>query len=403
MAVFKWRGGWAHDYRDATGVRHRSTHATKAEAVAEAARLGVRRRSRLRPSVDPRVTVAQYAAHWLDTIAPPVLKRRAHQAHASAVRLYIAPRLGTLRLAEVRRSDVRAFLTGCRRAGVTGAPLAPGSVRLIYSALRAMLNAAIDDELVTGNVAAKLGRHFRLQPTAHERQAATAERVLEPGERRALLEAARSDEGGVWYPLVLVYDRAGLRLGEGRALELSDVRFEARKLRIRQAADDETDALERPKHGPREVDLSPGLAEVLEAHISGLERAATETGRPLGRWLFPSTAGTMLDAANIRRALRRLAQRAGLPPVSPQDLRHTFGSTLATRELPQYVQQQMGHRDITTTIGTYGSAFQARPRVGVALLDDGMLRVARRPRGDKVVTLGHGRTRREVGSDGNCS
>jgi integrase len=369
----------------------------------EAARIGVHRRSRLRPSVDPRVTVAQYAAHWLGTIAPPLLKPRAHQAHASAVRLYIAPRLGTVRLAELRRSDVRAFLTGCRRAGVTGRPLTPGSVRLVYSALRAMLNAAIDDELVAGNVAAKLGRQFRLHPTAHERQAATAQRVLEPGQRRALLEAARHDEGGVWYPLVLVYDRAGLRLGEGRALEISDVRFEARKLRIRHAADDKTDALESPKHGAREVDLSPGLAEVLEAHISGLERAAAATGRPLARWLFPSTAGTLLDAANIRRALRRLARRAGLAAVSPQDLRHTFGSTLATRELPQYVQQQLGHRDITTTIGTYGSAFQARPRVGVALLDDGMLRVARRPRGDKVVTLGHGRTRQEVVSDGDSS
>jgi len=400
MAVFKWRGRWAHDYRDAAGIRHRTTHASQADARAEAARIRIHRRGRLGPRIDPRATVADYAAHWLKTITPPLLKRRAFEAHASAARLYIVPRLGTLRLTDLRRSDVKAFLAGCQREGASGQPLTRGSVRLVYSAIRAMLNAAIDDELVSGNVAAKLGRKLRLQPTAHERHAATAQRVLEPAERRALLEAARQDEGGVWYPVVLVYDRAGLRLGEGRALEISDVRFETRKLRVRHAADDKTDALEEPKHGPREVDLSPGLAEVLEAHISGLERAAAETGRPLTRWLFPSTAGTMLDAANIRRALRRLARRAGLPPVSPQDLRHTFGSTLATTELPQYVQQQMGHRDITTTIGTYGGAFHARPRRGVALLDDGMLRVCRRAGGDKVVTLGRGRTREGSGSNG---
>ena len=403
MAVFKWRGGWAHDYRDAAGIRHRTTHARKADAVAEAARVGIHRRGRLRPRIDPRSTVAEYAARWLQTIAPPTLKRRAFDAHASAVRLYIVPRLGTLRVTELRRSDVKAFLTSCQREGTSGRPLTRGSVRLVYSAIRAMLNAAIDDELVTGNVAAKLGRQLRLQPTAHERQAATAQRVLEPAERRALLEAARTDGGGPWYPLVLTLDRAGLRVGEALALEVSDVRFEARRLRIRQALSDRTGELESPKHGPREVDLSPGLAEVLEAHLSGLEVAAGAAGHPLGRWLFPSHAGTPLDAHNVRRAFRRLSRVAGLEPVTPHDLRHTFGSTLATTELPQYVQQQMGHRDITTTIGTYGSAFHAHPRRGVALLDEGMLRVARRASGDKVVTLGRGRTRVAAASGGKDS
>lgn len=402
MAVFKWaaKGKWAHDYRDATGVRHRTLHDTRDEAKAEEQRLGSgRRRSRLRPSVDARITIAEYAARWLDRIKPPVLKRKAWRAHAVMVALYITPRLGKIRITELRRSDCIAFLTGCQQKGASGRPLARGSVRVIYSALRAMLHAAIDDELVTGNVAARLGRKFRLQGSAAEHQAATEQRVLEPAGRRALSEAARTDGGGIWYPLVLTLERAGLRLGEVLGLEISDVRFEARKLRIRQALDGETGDLESPKHGPRLVDLSPGLAEVLEAHIAGLERAATAEGRKVGKWLFPSEAGTPLDAANVRRALRRLSKVAGLEPVTPQDLRHTFGSTLATRELPQYVQHQMGHRDISTTIRIYGSAFQARPRHGVALMDAGMVRVAKRSRGDRVVTIGAGRTRGEVVTD----
>jgi integrase len=324
------------------------------------------------------------------------LKPQAYLAHRKAVELYIAPRLGRFRVTELRRSDVIGFLAASQAMGVGGRPLRRGSLRLIYSALRAMLHAAINDELVTGNVAAKLGREFRLQPSAHERQAATAQRVLEPGERKALLEAARAEGDGGWLPLVLVYDRAGLRLNEALGLEISDVRFEARKLRVKQAIDGRSGEVQEPKHGPREVDLSPGLAEVLEAHISGLEAAAEADNRKLGRWLFSTREGTPLDGANVRRTFRRLSKVAGLEHVTPQDLRHTFGSTLATRELPQYVQQQMGHRDINTTIGTYGSAFNARPRVGVALLDDGMLRLARRPRGDKVVTIGRGKTRNDV-------
>src|SRR5262252_9177197 len=216
MAVFRWREGWAHDYRDSSGIRRRTWHPTQHEAKDEERRLGttIRGRRRLRPRVDPRSTVAGYAARWLETIRPPILKAQAFAAHANAVRLYIAPRLGPMRLVDLRRSDVQAFLTGCLVTGVGGDPLSRGSVRVIYSALRAMLNAAIDDELITGNVAAKLGRKFRLQPTAHDRQAATQQRVLEPAERRVFLEAARTDDNGVWYPLVVTLDRAGLRIGE---------------------------------------------------------------------------------------------------------------------------------------------------------------------------------------------
>src|SRR5262249_60248868 len=77
---------------------------------------------------------------------------------------------------------------------------------------------------------------------------------------------------------------------------------------------------------------------------------------------------------------------------APHALCHTFGSTLATEELPQYVQQQMGHASVQITIDTYGSAFRAKPRTGVALLDRGMAEapVARgaRRNGSKVVANG---------------
>src|SRR5262249_35911279 len=201
------------------------------------------------------------------------------------------------------------------------------------------------------------------------------------------------------HPLLLTYDRAGLRLGEGIALEIDDVRFATGKLNVRQALDERTHELGLPKHGPRLVDLAPGLMDVLTVHVRELKRAALERGQPLARWLFPSQAGTPLDARNVRRAVARFARKAGLGRVTPHDLRHTFGSTLATEELPQYVQQQMGHASVQITIDTYGSAFRAKPRTGVALLDRGMAEapVARggRRSGSKVVATG---ARRRAGA-----
>jgi integrase len=169
--------------------------------------------------------------------------------------------------------------------------------------------------------------------------------VLEPEERHALLLATRQHAPD-WYPLVLLYDRAGVRLGEATGLYIADVRFLTGTLRVARTLDERTGAPGLPKFGPRVVDLSPDLAAVLKQHIAGLKGAALAGGTILGPWLFPSRVGTPLNASGVRRALRRIARLAGLESVSPHDLRHTFGDTLAKTQSPQYVQQQLGHSSI---------------------------------------------------------
>jgi hypothetical protein len=48
-------------------------------------------------------------------------------------------------------------------------------------------------------------------------------------------------------------------------------------------------------------------------------------------WCSPSLTGTELDAANVRRAFRRVVRAAGLEPGewSPRELRHSFVSLLS--------------------------------------------------------------------------
>jgi integrase len=369
------RGAWYVDHYDASGTRRQYRFKTADEAVAYAQKVGAYSRRRARHGVaapiDPTVTVGAYAATWLDAIAPH-LKPRAYEAHAAAVKLYIAPRLGTRRLVELTRADVKAFLTGCKKAGVSGRPLKPGSVRLVKSALSAMLNEAVEDGVCASNVAARLGRKFRFHPTAEERKASIEQRVLELEERAALSLATRQ-HAPAWYPLLLVYDRAGLRCGEGIGLHVDDVRFATGKLNVVRTLDERTGAEGPPKFGPRVVDLSPELVAVLKLHVAGLKRAILAAGATPGPWLFPSRDGGPLDASNVRRVLRRVALKAGLGSVSPHDLRHTFGDVLARTQSAQYVQQQLGHRDVGFTLRTYASLSRAEPRDGgVAALDSGM-------------------------------
>lgn len=369
------------DYRDAQNVRRKPEYATRAEANDDAKRLvptSAQRRSGV--ELDSRLTLADYSTRWLARIAPPALKQRAYDVHARALRLYLLPRLGGVRLVDLRRGAIRDALADCAARGGTdretkGArPLKPGSVRTIYSAIRACLQSAVDDELLVANPASKLGgkRGLRCEPTKRERQQRIEQRVLDADELATFAHHTKQHAPG-WLPLLLVYMRAGLRLGEAVALEIDDFSAAAGgSLRVRQAIDFITGTLGPPKFGPRVVDLtlSPELVAVLRAQVAGLKRRAVQTSRIGPRWLFPSASsrGTALGPRNVNRALARLGRAAGLPrPVSPQDLRHTYATLLIEAGCtPAYVQQQLGHASIQLTIDTY--AVTAKPRLPAGLV-----------------------------------
>jgi integrase len=387
------RRRWVLDYRDAQGRRHVPSFRTRAEAE-EAWRLRVPTVSQRRAGrgLDPQLTLRDWAAQWLRQIAPPILKPRAYEPHAEAMAAHIVPTLGDWPLLELRRGVVRAFLIDRRqRGGVHGRPLAPGSVRKIYSALRACLQAAVEDELLAANVAVRLGgkRGLRLEPTKRERRQRIEARTPSREELLHFFRAVRHRRSAGWYPLLLTYARTGLRLGEAIALEVGDLDLATATLHVRQACNRRTMALEEPKHGPRIIDLSlsPELQAVLRVHVHSLKRAALQRGQPLTRWLFPSQAGLPIESTHVTHVVARLAAAAGLArPRSPHDLRHAYASALVAAGAPiAYVQRQLGHASIQLTVDCYGSAFPiATPTTLVGVLD--APRLARS--GNKVVAEG---------------
>src|SRR5262249_18679713 len=278
---------------------------------------------------------------------------------------------GARPVAELTRPGLRAFLVGCRKRGVAGRPIKSGSIYAIYATVRAMLNAAIEDGVRPDNPAARLGKVLRLHPTKLARQAAIRRRALDREQTHRLLEHTRTAEPA-WYPLVLLLARAGLRIGEALMLRLDDYNAAARTLRVERAWNAKHKREELPKHGARVVDVSPQLATVLDAHVAALLKVVGLDGVPVVRWLFPSVVGTMLDGRNVRRPLARLAEGADLGRgLGPHDLRHTVASQLiAAGKSPVYVQRQLGHASVATTVDLYGSALPLEDRSGVAALDD---------------------------------
>ncbi len=71
-------------------------------------------------------------------------------------------------------------------------------------------------------------------------------------------------------------------------------------------------------------------------------------------WVFPSDAGTPLDAARVAKRFRSLLRVAGLPRFRLYDLRHTYATDLLAAGAPiTCVANQLGHRKPTTTLAFY--------------------------------------------------
>src|SRR5262245_29195183 len=71
--------------------------------------------------------------------------------------------------------------------------------------------------------------------------------------------------------------------------------------------------------------------------------------------VFTNRAGGPLDARVLRCELRSVLERAGLPRLRIQDLRHSASTLLLAAGTPLHVVSRLlGHSTITLTSNTYG-------------------------------------------------
>ncbi len=352
-------GKWLVDYRDGAGIRRILTFDTQEQAKDALASKMVESRQHIAPVCDPNVTLDQYAVPWLEQVKATA-KPRTHESYSDVYRVHVAPRFGGVKVRTIQRAHVKAFLVGKL------SDKAPAMVKLIKAVLSTVMNAAVDDGLIPLNPCAGLGRKLKLsRPVTDDDdiQAMTREQFA------AFLEATDAP----YRPLFLTMERAGLRPGEAVALQWPDLDLTVGTARISRN-------ISRGHHGspkgnrPRTVDLSPQLADTLRRLL--VERKAQTLRHGWGEvpaLVFFTANRTPLDDSRLRKVFKRACVRAKLPGhFVPKSLRHTFGSLLAQAgESPQYIQQQMGHRDITTTMRIYARWFPTRPlHGGVHGLDD---------------------------------
>ena len=297
------------------------------------------------------ITFAEYGKKWLELHAKAHCKTSTYARYEQVFRIHLSPRFGIRPIDRIERDDLKRYvseLATSKRHGL-------GTLRNIVATLRAILNEAVEDRLIEGNPASRLGKYAF--GNARKRDID----FLTRSEAAALLAAAKI-HSPTCYPLFLAALRTGLRLGELIALHWEDIQFG-------ENADDPNrfilvrrnyslgEFTTTKNHRARRVDMSREVRQALLDLRDRMAMKAFERGEEfVPRLVFPARDGVPLDGINVyHRHFLPCVEAAGLRRITFHALRHSYASHLIQAGASlAYVKEQMGHSSIQVTVDTYG-------------------------------------------------
>jgi integrase len=138
----------------------------------------------------------------------------------------------------------------------------------------------------------------------------------------------------------------GMRRGELFGLKWEDIDFEGSRIHVRRAVWRGKFVTPKSRRSRRAIDVTRTLKEAL----------ARLPSRFRGDLVFPADSGAPMDPENYtHRDWARTLRHSGLRRIRFHDLRHTYASLLIRQGAhPKYIQVQLGHASIQTTLDRYG-------------------------------------------------
>jgi integrase len=299
--------------------------------------------------VDPEaggVSFARWCDWYLENSTHKRATTLARDRHV--VDAHLAPAFGGKPLRSITPIDIRMLVSSWTKT------LAPATVRTDYAVLRAILNAAVEADLIRRSPC----RGIRMPPPKRREI-----RFVSPIELERLADAVPLE----YRPMVYVAGVLGLRWSEVAGLRVGRIDLSARTLSVVETlAEVEGQVAFAEVKSPasrRTISMPRFLTSMLAKHL--LRR-----GRPGPEELtFVSPNGGPLHAGNFRtRIWAPAVEQAGLEGLTFHGLRHSAAGLLISLGAPDHLlQQRMGHSSSRVTRDVYGHVL---PTVDEAVVSD---------------------------------
>jgi integrase len=276
------------------------------------------------------------------------------------LRCYILPTFGQRRLSTITTEDVQRW-----KAQMLGS-YAPSTTTTALNRLRSIFRDAVR------------WRYIQRDPcegVQRPRQDKKEMRFLAPAEVGRLLAAAPSLYWRAWFMVAVV---GGLRVAEMVAMRWQHLDFDAARYTVRESLQHRHGAKEfsRPKstYSTAPVLLTPACVDLLRQHKAHQAAELMRQGL-VPDLIFPRKDNTVMDPRMIHKQIwSKTLAKAGLEYLRIHDLRHTCAALwVAQSESAKFIQQQMRHSSIKTTLDTYGHLLPDAGAKAASALDAAIL------------------------------
>jgi integrase len=298
------------------------------------------------------------AEEWLEQVAElRGIRPTTYENYRSGTLQHLIPYFGAKPLGEITTSMIEVFISTKRKPGGStrnkDKALSRSSLRPLLVTLRMILQKAVKSGEIDTHPMAKLDRMPR----------AVGENVdpFTTDELRAILGAARevSLMAGAMFRL---WAQTGMRAGELSGLQDGD--FDRSRGTVTVQRTYSRGRIGPPKRGGARTvsmlhpvadpvaDWRPGATPESRGIITELRRLPVSRMEPQA-FVFGRN-GRPLESMELHRLWRRVIVKARVRYRSPEQFRHTFASTMLSRNAPLlYVQKQGGWQSATVMLSVY--------------------------------------------------
>lgn len=303
-------------------------------------------------------TLGAFMKEYLETTLKNEIEQNTYEGKVSFMNNHVIPKLGNLKLQKITPMHIQRFINELQESG-----LGVGSIWNIMKLVNQTLRTAHEWGFVTKNV------------TIHAKKPMYKKKnnqIWTKKEWDTFLEATKKSR---FYPYYLIALNSGLRPGEIFALTWDDIDFKKKTIRVdKTVVNTKANGIEI-KPSPKN-DSSRRNVTIPEFVINYLKIYKLEQSPQRMNLVIPGIKSEIVYNSTINKALKADIKKAGVPSITPHELRHTHATYLISPKpfglgiSIKAVSERLGHANSTVTMNTYAHALENMQDAIAEALDD---------------------------------